>query len=241
MTPLSPIKSEDLKRFLSGWERREAPPPPGVYVATASYQVRLVEDSCVRYHLIYLVAVYDRDGACRDLYHCCSAPPPADAPSRCFVFGDVEWREELAEKCRVATYLYKFDDIQEALKTLLEFGIHVRGIPCTYFSIDVLKITGWCDVDPICCDVSSIKEKLVESATQRRMDTSASPHHAESGGGDETDGASGGGERITEGAPSKGGESASISEAGGGCGVLISRAAEALGADVDRLKTCLCR
>jgi len=238
MTPLSPI---ELERFLLGWERWEAPPPSGVYVAAAGYQGRLVEEYCARYHLIYLVAVYDRDDACRDLYQCCSAPPPADAPSRCFIFADVEWREELAEKCRVATYLYKFDDIQEALKTLLEFGIHVRGIPCTYFSLPVLKITGWCDVDPICCDVSSIKEKLVESATQRRMDTSASPHHAESGGGDETDGASGGGERITEGAPSKGGESASSSEVGGGCGVLISRAAEALGADVDSLKTCLCR
>jgi len=241
MTPLKPARLKDLERFLLGWERREAPPPKGVYVATTSYQGRLVEDYCVRYHLIYLVAVYDRDGACRDLYQCCSAPPPADAPSRCFIFGDVEWREELAEKCRVETYLYKFDDIREALKTLLEFGIHVRGIPCTYFSLPVLKITGWCDVDPICCDVSSIKEKLVESATQRRMDTSASPHHAESGGGDGADGASGDGERITEGAPSKGGESASSSEVGGGCGELISRAAEALGADVDRLKTCLCR
>ena len=221
-----------------GWERREAPPPNGVYVATTSYQGRLVEDYCARYHLIYLVAVYDRDGACRDLYQCCSAPPPADAPSRCFIFGDVEWREELAEKCRVATYLYKFDDIQEALKTLLEFGIHVRGIPCTYFSLPVLKITGWCDVDPICCDVSSIKEKLVESATQRRMDTSASPRRGE---GDEADGASGGGESTVEGAHSKGGELASSSEVGGGCGELTRRVAEALGADVDRLKTCLCR
>jgi hypothetical protein len=232
MTPLSPIKSEDLKRFLSGWERREAPPPNGVYVATAGYQGRLVEEYCARYHLIYLVAVYDRDGACRDLYQCCSAPPPADAPSRCFIFGDVEWREELAEKCRVATYLYKFDDIQEALKTLLEFGMHVRGMPCTYFSIDVLKITGWCDVDPICCDVSAVKEKLLESATQRR--TSATPRRGE------TDGASGGGGMTAEGASSEGGESASSSEAGGGCGELIRRAAEALG-DVDRLKTCLCR
>ena len=235
MTPLSPIQS-DLERFLSGWERREAPPPNGVYVATASYQGRLVEDYCARYHLIYLVAVYDRDGACQDLYQCCSAPPTADAPSRCFIFGDVEWREELAEKCRVATYLYRFSDIREALKTLLEFGIHVRGIPCTYFSLPVLKITGWCDVDPICCDVSSIKEKLVESATQRR--TSSSPRRGE---GDETDGASGDGESTVEGAYSKGGESASSSEAGGGCGELIRRAAEALGADVDRLKTCLCR
>jgi hypothetical protein len=238
MTALSPIKSEDLKRFLSSWERREAPPPNGVYVATAGYQGRLVEDYCARYHLIYLVAVYDRDGACQDLYHCCSAPPPADVPSRCFIFGDVEWREELAEKCRVATYLYKFDNIQEALMKLLEFGMHVRGIPCTYFSIDVLKITGWCEVDPICCDVSAVKEKLVESASQRRMDTSSSPRRGE---GDETDGASGGGESTIEGASSKGGESASSSEAGGGCGELIRRAAEALGADVDRLKTCLCR
>jgi len=146
----------------------------------------------------------------------------------------VEWREELAEKCRVATYLYKFDDIQVALKTLLEFGIHVRGIPCTYFSLPVLKITGWCDVDPICCDMSSIKEKLVESATQRRMDTSSSLRRGE------TDGASGGGEMTAEGAPSEGGELASSSEVGGGCGELIRRAAEALGADVDRLKTCLC-
>jgi hypothetical protein len=236
MTPLSPIK-EDLKRFLSGWERREAPPPPGVYVATASYQGRLVEDYCARYHLIYLVAVYDRDGACQDLYHCCSAPPPADAPSRCFIFGDVEWREELAEKCRVATYLYKFDDIQEALKTLLEFGIHVRGIPCTYFSIDVLKITGWCDVDPICCDVSSIREKLLESATQR-LDTSSSLRRGE---GDETDGSSGGGEMIAKGASSEGGVLTNSSETGGGCGVLIRRVAEYLGADVDSLKRCLCR
>jgi len=235
MTPLSPIKSEDLKRFLSGWERREAPPPPGVYVATAGYQGRLVEDYCARYHLIYLVAVYDRDGACRDLYQCCSAPPPADAPSRCFIFGDVEWREELAEKCRVATYLYKFDDIREALTKLLEFGMHVRGIPCTYFSIDVLKITGWCDVDPICCDVSAVKEKLVESVSQRR--TSSSPRRGEGG---ETDGASGGGGRTAEGASSEGGESASSSETGGGCGELIRRAAEDLG-DVDRLKRCLCR
>jgi hypothetical protein len=233
MTPLSPI---ELERFLLGWERREAPPPSGVYVAAAGYQGRLVEDYCARYHLIYLVAVYDRDGACRDLYQCCSAPPPADAPSRCFVFGDVEWREELAEKCHVATYLYKFSDIQVALKTLLEFGIHVRGIPCTYFSLPVLKITGWCDVDPICCDVSSIREKLVKSATQR-LDTSSSPRRGE---GDETDGASGGGESTVEGATSKGGESASISEAGGGCGELIRRAAEDLGSDVDRLKTCLC-
>jgi hypothetical protein len=236
MTPLSPIRSEDLKRFLSGWERREAPPPPGVYVVEELYSGRLVEDYCARYHLIYLVAVYDRDGACRDLYQCCSAPPPADAPSRCFIFGDVEWREELAEKCRVATYLYKFDDIQEALKTLLEFGIHVRGIPCTYFSLPVLKITGWCDVDPICCDVSSIREKLVESAAQRR--TSSSPRRGE---GDEADRSSGGGGMIAERATSEGGESAGSSDAGGGCGELIRRVAEALGADVDRLKTCLCR
>jgi hypothetical protein len=238
MIPFSPIKSEDLKRFLSGWERREAPPPSGVYVATAGYQGRLVEDYCARYHLIYLVAVYDRDGACRDLYHCCSAPPPADAPSRCFVFGDVEWREELAEKCRVETYLYRFSDIKEALMRLLEFGMHVRGIPCTDFSIDVLKITGWCDVDPICYDVSAVKEKLVESATQRRMDTSASPRRGE---GDETDGASGGGGGTVGGTSSEGGESASSSEAGAGCGELIRRAAEALGADVDSLKRCLCR
>jgi hypothetical protein len=236
MTPLSPIQSEDLKRFLSGWERREAPPPPGVYVVEELYSGRLVEDYCARYHLIYLVAVYDRDGGCRDLYQCCSAPPPADAPSRCFIFGDVEWREELAEKCRVATYLYKFDDIREALKTLLEFGIHVRGIPCTYFSLPVLKITGWCDVDPICCDVSSIREKLVESAAQRR--TSSSPRRGE---GDEADRSSGGGGMIAEGASSEGGELASSSEVGGGCGELIRRVAEALGADVERLKTCLCR
>jgi len=230
MTPLSSI---ELERFLLGWERREAPPPSGVYVAAAGYQGRLVEDYCARYHLIYLVAVYDRDGACRDLYQCCSAPPPADAPSRCFIFGDVEWREELERKCRVETYLYKFDDIQEALKTLLEFGMHVRGIPCTYFSLPVLKITGWCDVDPICCDVSAVKEKLLESAAQRR--TSASPRRGE------TDGSSGGGGMTAEGASSEGGESASSSEVGGGCGELIRRAAEALGADVNRLKTCLCR
>ncbi len=130
----------------------------------------------------------------------------ADAPSRCFIFGDVEWREELAEKCRVETYLYRFDDTHVALKTLLEFGIHVRGIPCTYFSLPVLKITEWCDVDPICCDVSSIREKLVENASQRR--TSSSPHRGE---GDETDGASGGGGMIAEGAFSKGGELASSS------------------------------
>ncbi len=229
------MKSEDLKRFLSGWERREAPPPPGVYVATTSYQMRLVEDYCVRYHLIYLVAVYDRDGACQDLYQCCSAPPPADVPSRCFVFGDVEWRDELAEKCRVETYLYKFYDIQEALMRLLEFGMHVRGIPCTDFSIDVLKITGWCDVDPICCDVSAVKEKLLESAAQRRMDTSAPPRR------EETDGSSGGGGETVEGASSEGGELANSSEAGGGCGELIRRVAEVLGADVDSLKRCLCR
>jgi hypothetical protein len=238
MTPLKPARLKDLERFLLGWERREAPPPKGVYVATTSYQGRLVEDYCVRYHLIYLVAVYDRDGACRDLYQCCSAPPPADAPSRCFIFGDVEWREELAEKCRVETYLYKFDDIREALKTLLEFGIHVRGIPCTYFSLPVLKITEWCEVDPICCDVSAVKEKLLESAAQRR--TSSSLRHAKSGGGDETDGSSGGGE-IVEGAHSEGGGLASSSETGGGCGEFIRRVAEALGADVDRLKRCLCR
>jgi len=201
MTPLKPARLKDLERFLLGWERREAPPPNGVYVATTSYHGRLVEDYCVRYHLIYLVAVYDRDGACRDLYQCCSAPPPADAPSRCFIFGDVEWREELAEKCRVETYLYKFDDIQEALKTLLEFGIHVRGIPCTYFSLPVLKITEWCEVDPICCDVSAVKEKLVESASQRRKDTSSSLRHVRSGGGDETDDSSGGGESAVEGTP----------------------------------------
>jgi hypothetical protein len=237
MTPLSSI---ELERFLLGWERREAPPPNGVYVAAAGYQVRLVEDYCARYHLIYLVAVYDRDGACRDLYQCCSAPPPADAPSRCFIFGDVEWREELAEKCRVETYLYKFGDIQEALKTLLEFGIHVRGIPCTYFSLPVLKITEWCEVDPICCDVSAVKEKLVESAAQRRKDTSSSLRHVKSGGGDETDDSSGGGESVVEGAPSEGGGSASGSETGGGCEELIRRVAGALGADVDRLKRCLC-
>jgi hypothetical protein len=226
MTPLSLIKSEDLKRFLSGWERREAPPPRGVYVAAAGYQGRLVEDYCARYHLIYLVAVYDRDGACRDLYQCCSAPPPADAPSRCFVFGDVEWREELAEKCRVETYLYKFDDIKEALMRLLEFGMHVRGIPCTDFSIDVLKLTGWCEVDPICCDVSAVKEKIIESAVRRRASQYTS---------------SGGEERII-GAPS--GEAAAGSETGGvedGCEELIRRAAEVLGADVGRLKACLCR
>jgi hypothetical protein len=233
MTPLEPARLKDLERFLSGWERREAPPPNGVYVVEELYSGRLVEEYCARYHLIYLVAVYDRDGACQDLYQCCSAPPPADAPSRCFIFGDVEWREELERKCRVETYLYKFDDIRDALKTLLEFGIHVRGIPCTYFSLPVLKITGWCDIDPICCDVSSIKEKLVESATQRR--TSSSPRRGE------TDGSSGGGGMITEGASSEGGELASGSEAGGGCGELIRRVAEALGADVERLKTCLCR
>ena len=223
MTPLSPIRSEDLKRFLSGWERREAPPPPGVYVAAAGYQGRLVEEYCARYHLIYLVAVYDGDGACRDLYQCCSAQPPADAPSRCFIFGDVEWREELAERCRVETYLYRFGDIREALMRLLEFGMHVRGIPCTYFSLPVLKITGWCDVDPICCDVSPIREKLVESASRRRAGASSPPRPAEGGGGEEAGGASEGG-----------------SEAGG-CGELMRRVAEALGADVDRLKSCLCR
>jgi hypothetical protein len=235
MTPLSPIKSEDLKRFLLGWERREAPPPPGVYVVEELYSGRLVEEYCARYHLIYLVAVYDRDGTCRDLYQCCSSPPGEDGgiASRCFIFGDVEWREELAEKCRVATYLYKFDDIREALKTLLEFGIHVRGIPCTYFSLPVLKITGWCEVDPICCDVSSIKEKLLESAAQRR--TSSSPRRGE------TDGSSGGGGITIEGVSSEGGELASSSEVGGGCGELIRRVAEDLGADVDSLKRCLCR
>jgi len=239
MTPLSPIKSEDLKRFLSGWERREAPPPPGVYVVEELYSGRLVEEYCARYHLIYLVAVYDRDGACRDLYQCCSSPPGEDGgiASRCFIFADVAWREELAEKCRVETYLYRFGDIRDALRTLLEFGMHVKGIPCTYFSLPVLKVTGWCEVDPICCDVSAAREKLVESATQRRMDTSASPRRGE---GDETDGSSGGGGGTVEGAHSKGGELANSSEAGGGCGELIRRAAEALGADVDRLKTCLC-
>jgi hypothetical protein len=231
MTPLSPI---ELERFLLGWERRETPPPSGVYVAAAGYQGRLVEDYCARYHLIYLVAVYDRDGACRDLYQCCSTPPPADAPSRCYIFGDVEWREELAEKCRVETYLYRFGDIRDALRTLLEFGMHVKGIPCTYFSLPVLKVTGWCEVDPLCCDVSAVREKLVESASQR-LDTSASPRRGE------TDGVSGGGGMIAEGATSKGGGSASSSEAGGGCGELIRRVAEALGADVERLKTCLCR
>jgi hypothetical protein len=237
MTPLEPARLKDLERFLLGWERREAPPPPGVYVVEELYSGRLVEEYCARYHLIYLVAVYDRDGACRDLYQCCSAPPPADAPSRCFIFGDVEWREELAEKCRVETYLYRFDDIQEGLKTLLEFGIHVRGIPCTYFSLPVLKITEWCDVDPICCDVSSIREKLVESATQRHTDTTSSLRRGEGG---ETDGSSGGGESIVEGAPSQGGGLASSSEVGGGCGEFIRRVAGALGADVDRLKRCLC-
>ncbi len=237
MTPLSPIRSEDLKRFLLGWERREAPPPPGVYVVEELYSGRLVEEYCARYHLIYLVAVYDRDGACRDLYQCCQAPPPADAPSRCFIFADVAWREELAEKCRVETYLYRFDDIRDALRTLLEFGMHVKGIPCTYFSLPILKVTGWCEVDPICCDVSAVREKLVESAS-RRLDTSASPRRGE---GDEADGSSGGGGGTTEGASSEGGELASSSETGGGCGELIRRAAEALGADVDRLKTCLCR
>jgi hypothetical protein len=237
MTPLSPIQSEDLKRFLLGWERREVPPPPGVYVVEELYSGRLVEEYCARYHLIYLVAVYDRDGTCRDLYQCCSSPPGEDGgiAGRCFIFGDVEWREELVEKCRVATYLYKFSDIREALKTLLEFGIHVRGIPCTYFSLPVLKITGWCDVDPICCDVSSIREKLLESVAQRRMDTSSSPRRGE------TDGSSGGGESTVEGVSSEGGELASSSEAGGGCGELIRRVAEDLGADVDSLKRCLCR
>jgi hypothetical protein len=239
MTLFSPIKSEDLKRFLSGWERREAPPPPGVYVVEELYSGRLVEEYCARYHLIYLVAVYDRDGTCRDLYQCCSSPPGEDGgiASRCFIFGDVAWREELAEKCRVETYLYRFGDIRDALRTLLEFGMHVKGIPCTYFSLPVLKVTGWCEVDPICCDVSTVREKLIESASQR-LDMSASPRRGE---GDETDGASGGGESTVEGAPSKGGELANSSEAGGGCGELIRRVAEDLGVDVDSLKTCLCR
>jgi hypothetical protein len=177
------------------------------------YSGRLVEEYCARYHLIYLVAVYDRDGGCRDLYQCRSSPPPADAPSRCFIFGDVEWREELAEKCRVATYLYRFDDIREALKTLLEFGMHVRGIPCTYFSLPVLKITGWCEVDPICCDVSSIREKLVESTSKRRVDASAPPRRGETSGG--------GGRAV-------GGSSSGREETGGGCGELIRCAAETL-------------
>ena len=235
MTPLEPARPEDLERFLSGWERREAPPPPGVYVAAAGYQRRLVEEYCARYHLIYLVAVYDRDGACRDLYRCCSAQPPADAPSRCFIFGDVEWREELAERCRVETYLYRFGDIREALKTLLEFGMHVRGIPCTDFSIDVLNATGWCEVDPVCCDVSAVKERIIESAARRRASPAA--QRAPSGVGG----------RTVEGDPSGGGEAAGGgSEAGGagggGCDALVRRVAEAVGAEgLDRLKSCLCR
>jgi hypothetical protein len=210
MIPLSPI---ELERFLSGWERRETPPPPGVYVAAAGYHSKLVEDYCARYHLIYLVAVYDRDGTCRDLYQCCSAPPLADAPSRCFIFGDVEWREELAEKCRVETYFYRFRDIRDALKTLLEFGIHVKGIPCTEFNIDVLKVTGWCDVDPICCDASAVKEKIIEAAISRPPQAQHQPSET-SGSSEEID------DRCTE---------------------LVHRAAEALGIDTNRLKRCLCR
>lgn len=212
MTPLGPARLEEIRKFLSGWERREAPPPPGLYVAAASYHRKLVEDYCARYHLIYLVAVYDRDGACQDLYRCCSSPPLADAPSRCFIFGDVEWREELAEKCRVETYLYRFSDIRDALKTLLEFGIHVKGIPCTEFNIDVLRVTGWCDVDPICCDVSAVKEKIIEATTPPKQPQT--PHVP----------------------PDDASE-----EAGDGCAELMRRAAEALGADVSLLRRCLCR
>ena len=213
MTPLNPARFKDLERFLSGWERREAPPPPGVYVAVASYHSKRVEAYCVRYHLIYLVAVYDRDGTCQDLYQCCSSQPRSDG--RCFIFGDVEWREELAEKCRVETYLYRFRDIRDALKTLLEFGMHVKGIPCTEFNIDVLRATGWCDVDPICCDVSAVKEKIVEEATSTYRQPQTQPM------------------------PS--GTSDASEEADDGCAELARRAAEALGIDVSRLRRCLCR
>jgi len=211
MTPPGPARLEEIRKFLSGWERREAPPPPGLYVAAAGYHGKLVEDYCARYHLIYLVAVYDRDGTCQDLYRCCSSPPTADAPSRCFIFGDVEWREELAERCRVETYLYRFDDIRGALKTLLEFGIHVKGMPCTEFNIDVLRVTGWCEVDPICCDVSAVKEKIIEATTPpKQPQTQHVPPDDEE-------------------------------EDGGGCAELMRRAAEALGADVALLRRCLCR
>jgi hypothetical protein len=212
--------SIELERFLSGWERREAPPPPGVYVTTAGYHGRLVEEYCARYHLIYLVAVYDKDGACRDLYQCCFSQPQSDAPGRCFVFGDVEWRKELIEKCRVETYLYRFHDIRDALKTLLEFGMHVKGIPCTEFNIDVLRVTGWCDVDPICCDVSAVKEKIIEEAvkTHYQLQTQQpSSQHQPSG------------------------TSAASEEANNSCAELVRRAAEAAGVDVSRLRRCLCR
>jgi len=215
MTPLEPARLKEAEKFLSGWERREAPPPPGVYVAAPGYHAKLVEDYCARYHLIYLVAVYDRDGACRDLYQCCSAPPLADAPSRCFIFGDVEWREELAEKCRVETYLYRFRDIHDALKTLLEFGMHVKGIPCTEFNIDVLRVTGWCDVDPICCDVSAVKEKIIEATMAAHHQPQT--QHPPSGTGDASE------------------------ETGDQCAELERRAVETLGADVFRLRRCLCR
>jgi len=213
MTPLKSARLKEIEEFLSGWERREAPPPNGVYVAAAGYHSKLVEDFCARYHLIYLVAVYDRDGACRDLYQCCAAPPPADAPSRCFIFGDVEWRDELAEKCRVETYLYRFRDIRDALKTLLEFGIHLKGIPCTEFNIDVLKVTGWCDVDPFCCDVSAVKEKIIEATTSYQPQVQHPPS----------------------------GTSGVSEETNDSCTELVQHAAEALGADVSRLKRCLCR
>jgi len=212
MTPLSPIQS-GLERFLSGWERREAPPPPGVYVATAGYHSKLVEEYCARYHLIYLVAVYDRDGTCQDLYQCCFSQSLSDAPGRCFIFGDVEWREELGKMCRVETYLYRFSDIRDALKTLLEFGMHVKGIPCTEFNIDVLRVTGWCEVDPICCDVSAVKEKIIEEAVAMHRQPQA--QHPPSGDSSE--------------------------EAGDGCAELMRQATDTLGADVFRLRRCLCR
>jgi hypothetical protein len=209
MTPLERL--EEVKKFLSGWERREAPPPPGIYVAATGYNSRVVEDYCARYHLIYLVAVYDRDGACRDLYRCCAAPP--GEASQCFIFGDVEWREELAGKCRVETYLYRFGDVRDALKTLLEFGMHIKGIPCTEFNVDVLKITGWCDVDPICCDASAVKEKIVEEAVKQYQ------------------------QPQTQHTPTE----ISDAETDDGCAELVQRAAEALGADAGRLRRCLCR
>jgi hypothetical protein len=211
MTPPE-SRLEEIRKFLSGWERRETPPPPGIYVATAGYHSMLVEEYCSRYHLIYLVAVYDRDGACQDLYQCCFSQSQADAPSRCFIFGDVEWREELAGKCRVETYLYRFSDIQKALKTLLDFGMHVRGIPCTEFNIDVLRITGWCDVDPICCDMSSVKNKIIEEAVKQYQ------------------------QLQTQHAPAE----ASDAETGDSCAELMQHVAEVLGVDVGRLRRCLC-
>jgi hypothetical protein len=216
MTSLESARLEEIRKFLSGWERRETPPPPGIYVATAGYHSRLVEEYCARYHLIYLVAVYDKDGTCQDLYQCCSALPLSDAPNRCFIFGDVEWREELAEKCRVATYLYRFRDIRDALKTLLEFGIHVKGIPCTEFNIDVLRATGWCDVDPICCDVSAVKKKIIEEAT--------TAHHQQP---------------QTQHLPTE--PSDIHEETDNICAELMRHVAETLGVDVSRLRRCLCR